>query len=101
MSCATSTRSWETCASCPEAHDFRELSTGWIGTVDALEQELRPGSEARDLARQLNRSLLSAARFTDHLKAFAAGIPDPADAVPLNLLVESVTKMLRNVVRRS
>jgi CheY-like chemotaxis protein len=83
------------------AHDYRELITGWIGTMDALEQELRPGSEARDLAGQLNRSLLAAARFTDHLKAFASGIPDPADAVPLNLLVESVTKMLRSVVRRS
>lgn len=82
------------------AHDFGELITGWIGSVDALEKELLPGSEEHELAGQLSRSLIPAARLTDHLKFFAGAIHDPVDALPLNQLVESALKMLRHVVQR-
>ncbi len=81
------------------AHDFGELITGWISTVDALEKELLPGSEEHELVGQLSRSLIPAARLTDHLKLFTSAIHEPADALPLNQLVDRAMKMLRHVVR--
>jgi CheY-like chemotaxis protein len=81
------------------AHDFSELITGWIGCVDALEKELLAGSEAHDLAGQLKRTLVPAARLNDHFKAFTEGIGEITDALPLNQLVESSMKMLRHSVR--
>src|SRR6185369_277950 len=80
------------------AHDFNNLLTGIRGYAELLEQQMAPGSSARDAAQHILRAALRAASLTGQLLTFTRRQRSRATVLVLDQEVHQLASMLRRII---
>jgi CheY-like chemotaxis protein len=76
-------------------HDFNNLLTVIIGTIEVLEEAVADRPELSAIAGLIAEAAARGADLTSHLLAFARGQPSPPREVDVNALLTAAARLLR------
>jgi CheY-like chemotaxis protein len=76
-------------------HDFNNLLTVIMGTIEVLEEAVADRPELSAIASLIAQAAARGADLTSHLLAFARGQPSPPREVDVNALLDEAARLLR------
>ena len=79
-------------------HDFNNLLTGIMTFCDLLLDRLPEDDSMREAAEEARKSCIRSAKLTRQLLAVSRGQPVETSAVDLNVVIDDMSKMLRNLI---
>jgi len=80
------------------AHDFNNILTVIIGTIEILADAVKDRAELVQIARMINDAATRGADLTQHLLAFARRQPLQPRNIDVNALVRDAAKLLRSTL---